>query len=457
MLAQLSRRFDFLASRKRDVAERQRTLRGAVEWSYRLLTPELQRFFRRLSFFRGGWSVEAAEEVCEESLALDYLEQLRECSLVVIGEADAGGFRFRMLETLREYGRERLEENGEAELLRQRHLVHFLALAQEGHSHLWGPEAGTWLDRFEVEHANLCAALEWCRTRDTPEAVEEELRLVTALGRFWDTRGYVKEGRERLTQALARCEEETAPAELRARVLVSVGWAAQLERDWAAANDCFTQAKAIFQQLGINSSVAHMSMLLGVVARREGDHTRAQTLYEQALAEYRETGGPKAGSTVLLNLGDLAIARGDYVGAVRLLEESLVIHREQDHAETGVVIYSLGVASLRLGDHEAAWARFSEALSLAQVTGVGNDIANALDGLAGLAAAQRRPVRVARLLGARHGLYESADFGAPDESAGDEEAFARGALSAESFAAAFAEGRTMTRSQAVAYALSDRD
>src|SRR5438046_7599962 len=108
MLSQLSHRFDFLASRKRDVAERQRTLRGALEWSYRLLAPELQRFFSRLSVFRGGWSVGAAEQVCEEPLALDYLEQLRECSLMLSGDAEDSALRFRMLETLREYGQERL-------------------------------------------------------------------------------------------------------------------------------------------------------------------------------------------------------------------------------------------------------------------------------------------------------------------------------------------------------------
>src|SRR5205823_11437639 len=110
MLAQLAHRFDFLASRKRDVAERQRTLRGALEWSFRLLAPELQRFFSRLSVFRGGWSVPASEQVCEEPLALDYLEQLRECSLVHHAETDPDSLRFGMLETLREYGHERLAE-----------------------------------------------------------------------------------------------------------------------------------------------------------------------------------------------------------------------------------------------------------------------------------------------------------------------------------------------------------
>src|SRR5205823_4747907 len=130
MLAQLAHRFDFLASRKRDVSERQRTFRGALEWSYRLLAPEQQRFFSRLSVFRGGWSVEAAEKVCEEPLALDYLEQLRECSLVLPGDADSDSLRFRMLESLREYGQERLTERKEIDALRERHLAHFVALAE---------------------------------------------------------------------------------------------------------------------------------------------------------------------------------------------------------------------------------------------------------------------------------------------------------------------------------------
>ncbi len=133
------------------------------------------------------------------------------------------------------------------------------------------------------------------------------------------------------------------------------------------------------------------------------------------------------------------------------------MHREQAHAGTALVLYNLGLATLRLGDLETAWARLSESLSLAQATGVGNDIVNALDGLAALAAAQNRPLRVARLLGARQALYESADFGASNEPLREEEAFARAALGEETFAAVLAEGRTMTGGQAVGYALSDAD
>ena len=132
MVAELEHRFDFLVSRKRDVEHRHQTLRAAMEWSYRLLSPQLQRLFAGLSIFRGGWTAQAAEAVCGEPQALEHLEELRECSLI-LAEQTQGEIRFRMLETLREYAAEQLDPEEDA-ALRHRHAEYYLALAEKDHA-----------------------------------------------------------------------------------------------------------------------------------------------------------------------------------------------------------------------------------------------------------------------------------------------------------------------------------
>ena len=184
MLAELRHRFDFLVSRKRDLAERHRTLQAAVDWSYGLLSTELQRFFAGLSVFRGGWTAAAAQAVCEEPQALAYLEQLRECSLILAeaGADDTGETRFRMLETLREYGREHLAAE-EGAVRRQKHAEYHLALAEEAEPTLLGEQQVVWLGRLEKEHGNFRAALEWFKSAE--DGGEPGLRLAGAVWPWW--------------------------------------------------------------------------------------------------------------------------------------------------------------------------------------------------------------------------------------------------------------------------------
>ncbi len=174
-----SRRFDVLVSRRRDAVERHRTLRATLDWSYRLLSPDLQRMFARLSVFQGGWSLAAAEAVCDEPAALDRLEELRACSLVLAGEdgtAREGQVRFRMLDTLSEYAAGQLSPPDLADA-RRRHLGYFLLLAEEAEPQLHGPRQGEWLDRLETERANFRAAPD-CRLASA------SLLLSGASGRF---------------------------------------------------------------------------------------------------------------------------------------------------------------------------------------------------------------------------------------------------------------------------------
>ena len=397
MLAQLSHRLDFLASRRRDVAERQRTLRGTVEWSFRLLSPQLQRFFSCLSVFRGGWSVEAAEAVCKEPLALDYLEQLRECSLLMSDDRDRGEtvLRFRMLETLREYGQERLEEGGEARGVRERHLAYFVALAEGAAPHLTGARQSEWLERLETDLDNLRAALEGCfeppedsagpesSTRDSREAA---LRLAAALGPFWGLRGYVTEGRQRLTRALDG--GAGTPAQ-RAKALCAAGNLACRQADYPTARALQEESLSLRRPRGDRAGIAASLRNLGHVTYLQGDHGTARSLFEESLTLDREIGDRGGIATSLNFLGILAYAQGDNAAARSFYEDSLTVGRELgEPTRIAVALQNLGVVAYREGDYEAARSFYEESLAIKRESGYGMGIAVSLNDLGRVACKQ---------------------------------------------------------------------
>jgi predicted ATPase/class 3 adenylate cyclase len=204
MLTRLEHRLEFLTGGGRDAPVRQQTLRNAIAWSYDLLDENEQKLFQRLSVFIGGFTLDAVEAVAEENpspgLVLDRLESLLDKSLLQEVEGTNSELRFVMLETLREYGSEQLEANGEQSTIRQRHANFFLSIAEQTKARLGSAGQVEWIDRMEQEHDNLRAALEWSKTADG--AAETCLRLADALGLFWEVRGYYTEGRERLAAIL---------------------------------------------------------------------------------------------------------------------------------------------------------------------------------------------------------------------------------------------------------------
>ncbi|HEY6407973.1 MAG TPA: AAA family ATPase, partial [Ktedonobacteraceae bacterium] len=213
LLARLEQGLAILTSGARDLPVRQRTLRGAIAWSYDLLETEEQKLFRRLAVFVGGCTLDAAEGVCAaagklEGNVLDLLEALVDKSLLRHEELGEGRTRYEMLQTLREYGLERLEEARETEETRRAHAVFFLAYAEEAAQNLLGAEAAWWFDSLEQDHENLRAALWWMLERaelstDLAEQAEQALRLCAALMSFWEVRGYFSEGQAFLERALA--------------------------------------------------------------------------------------------------------------------------------------------------------------------------------------------------------------------------------------------------------------
>ena len=313
ILERLSQRLDLLKGGGRDADARQQTLRATIEWSYELLTEAERRLFARLSVFAGGCTLEAAETVCGADL--DVLQSLVDKSLVRFADS-----RFWMLETIREFALERLEETGGAEELRHRHGAYILALGELARPELVGRSSSIWFDRLQAEHDNIRAVL--------GDALEHgralvALRLGGAVWLFWLTRGYWSEGRRWLESALAASTE--SDPRLRFDALWGAGllavWQRDLERGHAAADELLalaaetdsTRARAV----GVD--------IAGLVAMTRGDWDSAAQLFAEFAQLARELGDSWLLSIAVNNLGDVALNRGEYERALTLFEESLTM------------------------------------------------------------------------------------------------------------------------------------
>lgn len=382
MLAQLERRFDFLVSRKRDATERHRSLWAAVEWSYRLLSPDLRRFFARLSVFRGGWTVEAAQEVCEEPLALDYLEYLQEGSLVLAEETEEG-MRFRMLETLREYAEEQLPLLDRTSIKR-RHLSFFLALAEEAEPQLAGSVQKRWLNRLEMEHDNLRAALYGWQADASGDAMVG-LRLAAALWRFWMIRGYLSEGRKWFSDTLSDSRACKQTKE-RSNALNGAGILASQQGDYTSARALCEESLTIERELGDKQGMASRLGNLGNVARSQADYVQARSLLEECLAVHQELGDRKGIALSLNNLAIVANYQGDYDAAQALNREALAIRRELgDKAGMADTLTNFGNLAKNQGDYASAHSLYAESLSLREELVDRHGIAASLHGLGAVA------------------------------------------------------------------------
>ncbi|HLV80819.1 MAG TPA: tetratricopeptide repeat protein, partial [Chthonomonadaceae bacterium] len=359
----LSERFALLATRRLDKGSRHRSLWAAIDWSYHLLPPALQQFFAGLSVFRGGWTLEAAEVVCEEPLALDYLAQLQGHSLVS-AEESAPQLHFRMLESLREYAQEQLDEKERQELAR-RHRDYFLYLAEEAKRALLGPEQIRWLDRLEREHDNLRAALEGCLT-DSGGA-QQGLRLAAALWPFWETRGFAAEGYNWLSQLLALESDRTHAY---AQALNGAGNLAHIQGDYASARRLFEESLVLYRELDDPLGIAVLLGNLAIVVGKQGDRAASYALAQESLALRRKMGDKPGIALALNNLGSMARKQGDYQTARALLEESLALRQEMGDLSGVALAYSnLGNLAYHQADYPAARAYQEQSLQLRREIG----------------------------------------------------------------------------------------
>lgn len=409
LLSRLGRRLRVLTDGARDLPERQQTLRKALDWSYDLLTTREQRVLRQLCVFAGGCSLEAAEVVCDVDNewdagdagdastlpdALDVLASLVNKSLVHPVRHDRAGWdieqeaRFDVLETVREYGRERSDACGDADTLARRHASYVLTLCEGAEGHLIGPRQEDWVALLEREHDNVRAALRWARTG---HAYGLGLRLAAALWRFWWMHGHLSEGRDWLDDLLAldaahAVPDTAASVAVRIKALKGAGILATQQGDFARAVVLHEESLALARREGAGEDIASALNNLGNVAFRQGDYARAVALHEESLALARALGDTPGMGRALNNLGNVALFRGEYERATTLYEQSLALARELgDTWSAGAGLNNLGIVARNRGDYAHATALYEQSLALQRELGERQGIARALANLAELA------------------------------------------------------------------------
>jgi len=362
LLARLEKRLPLLTGGPRDAPARQQTLRDAIGWSHDLLTPAEQTLYQRLAVFAGGAALEAVEAVANPEGQLDVLaglDRLVEHSLLRSVEGVDGEPRFTMMETIREYGLERLEERGEAEATRRAHADFFVALTAEAEPRLTGPEQGAWLERLEAEHDNLRAALGWTLAHDAQTA----LRLAGSLSWFWRYRAHITEGRSWLERAVAASPDGTTRE--RVKALHGAGVLARQQSDNEQAAVLLEEALMLAREVGDERGVADALASLGNLASEQGDLARAENLFTEALAQWRRLENTDGIAGELGSLALLALDRGDLSLAETRLRESLALYRElKAEWEIALVLHNLGDVAYEQGDLDHAAALQAEALTL---------------------------------------------------------------------------------------------
>ena len=459
MLARLERHLPLLAGGPRDLPARQRTLRDAIAWSHDLLDDDERALFRRLAVFAGGWTLEAAEAVAgfgnqSPNAILQGLAQLVDKSLVVANLSEDGEVRYRLLETIRQYAAEHLGGDEEA-AVRRRHRDWFLGVAEAAGAQVWGREQVVGLDRLELEHDNLRAALRWSAEQGGAE-IELALLLAGALWRFWQVRGHLREGRGWLTRLLAAADGQDAgsrqPTPGRARALNAAAFLAFMEGDYDLARERHRETLETRRALGDREGVAETLNNLGLVLRGAGDHAAAVALFDEALAETRALGNRAREAHILNNLARAAYYRGEHAAARALHEQSLALGRELgDSWAVAICLGDLGDLHQAQGDADAARRLYQESLDLWRELGDLRGVAQCLEGFAGLAA-KAHPDRAVRLIGAAAATREligepcsSVRRAALDRTL----ARARAALGDDRYAAAWAEGRATSPDRAI--------
>lgn len=499
MLAQLSNRLELLTRGPRDAPERHRTLRYTIDWSHELLSPAERTLFRRVSVFMGGCTLDAAEAVCniKEDLGvsvLDGLASLIDQSLVWRPEWPNHDARFQMLETIQEYGRERLVESGEDALVRRAHAAYCLMLAEEAEVDLAAGRAqGTWIERLDLERDNIRRALDWLAANGN---AEWGLRLCNALYLYWKSRAPA-EGRDHLL-VFARTTTAAGFPQLRTKALSAAGGLAIVQADFASARELNEQALALNRQIenpagvlvclnnlavlnrdqgdfaGTTSllreilaivqrtadrrSVAHAISNLADVARAEGDFVRARSLHEECLAICRELGDLPGLAWSLDHQADVAHAQGDMLGARELYERALGIFRELD-IQPGVArcLADLGVLAHEQGDFRTAHSLLTRALAVFRELGETVELARVLDELVSCSIDQGDCEGGLELAAAATALRSKLGSQLPpSQRARVERALliARDRLGATASASAWMEGTAMGAREAMAYATS---
>ena len=448
-----------LATQSRTADPRHRTLRATIDWSHGLLSAQERALFRRLSVFAGGWTLGAAEEVCagessEKDEVLDLLTHLVDKSLVLVAEQHQGGgeeARYWLLETVRQYGAQKLKESGEEPEIRRRHAVFFAALGVQAEPALFGAEEGTWRGRLTAELGNLRAVLSWGAQHD-PELM---LRLAGALWRFWWVQP--TEGRAWLERALVAGGDD-APAPLRVKALYGASILASMQGEGRRGEALAREAVALAEHGGDNVGRVFGLLMLSFADHSRGDHgasaAHAEAAAEQVRALDDDELPPFLVAFVLNRVGHVAYELGDWSRAEAILEEALGGWRHLGNPwGTGIVLVKLGDIAQARGDEARAAALYRETLEYWR----SQSELGAVEILTGIArlATKEQPEAAVRLFGAAEAIQRSVGLTpAPALRAKNERALAisRDALGEEKFDAAWATGGELSLDRAVAEA-----
>jgi predicted ATPase/DNA-binding CsgD family transcriptional regulator len=460
VLARLEHRLALLTGGSRDQPERLQTMREAIAWSYGLLTPHEQALFRRLAVFAGGCTLEAAEAVVTEEdgpgpATLDGLSSLVDSSLLVQLQQPDGEPRFSMLETIREFGLERLEERGEADETRRRHATFFLALAERSTARPERPDADACL---ATEHDNLRLALAWYEHRGDPEG---GLRLADALLRFWYWHSHRAEGHRWVERFVAAGDE--VASELRAKALFALGILTTGAQPDKRAIPPLRESLALWRRSGNAAGTAQTLNMLGIKLKKLGAYAEAAPLLDEAAALFDGLGLDAWWALAYHHRGMVAYGLENLAMAESMIGEAVARHRQLGDAGAppawvAMALNDLGVVVGERGNLTRAATLQSESLDLWHRIGSREGVADALAGLATVVAAGQ-PEQAARLFGASAALADAVgySFGLP-ERAVHERAVAglKSTMGDAAFAAAWNAGRDLSLDRAAAEAVTVR-
>jgi predicted ATPase/class 3 adenylate cyclase len=443
MLKRLDDRLKLLTSGARDLPARQQTLRNTLTWSFDLLQEQEQRLFTRLGVFAGGFTLEAAEAVCDADL--DTLASLVHKSLVRRDDE-----RFDMLESIREYARERLASGSDWDVARGCHATYFEELAERTYSERFRREKEG-LDELEREHDNLRAALDWLKKTDA----RRYLQLAGGLGWFWHLRSHFSEGRARLAEAITGTSDQD---EVRARALTAAGELAAWAGDLVAAQPLIEEAVSIWRELGRDQDAALALHELGWGYFYANDDPAARRYMEESLALQRSVGDPFLVNRAQIGLLQVLVSIGELETVELMSQEALELARRlNDLRSEHFAVHFLADCALIRGDYVTAEQRYIRSLELAVEIGDRSETAVEIQGLAMSASGQSRPRRALQLAGAAAAEFDALGIDLSgirfwSELLAHFIGRARAELGTDA-AAAWQEGRAMILEQAVAYAL----
>jgi predicted ATPase/Tfp pilus assembly protein PilF len=486
ILARLDSRLELLTGGAKDLPARQQTMRDTIEWSYSLLEPPVQRLFARLAIFSGGFTLEAAEVVCNAGGDLDTLEgvdALLDNSLLRRQPGPGDEPRFLMLEMIREYALERLAGTGEEAALRRQHAHYYAALAEAAGAWVYSGQSEAWLDRLEADYSNLRAALDWFHAE--PSEAVAGWRVIMNLNWLWYRRGYLNEGRQQYARSLAAptpAGQEYERAALAAAAGVVAMWQSDFEQaaslmdeglpalragndrlllgmslftrgvlavnqgDGATAHEVLEEARLAIESEGQRWFLAMILLHLGNVALDEANVGGARRLMEEALALGAIVGDPWIIASCINNFGEIARYQDEYEQAARYYRESQeLFHNMGSTPDVARARHSDGYVALWRGDSARARTLFEQGLALYEQLGLKRGVAECAAGLAAVLAAEGEHERAAALFAAANARITALGAGVwPADRLEHERSLAhiRARLGEETFAAAQTRGRT---------------